>query len=55
MEQEYIIYITLEDGSQEEIEMFADISFSNSELTALAHELVMEKFGDYSEFYINID
>ena len=53
MELEYIIYVTLEDGSKDEIIMWADADYSNNELSAIAHEKVMNKFGGYySEFTI---
>ena len=55
MELEYIICVTLEDGSKEEIIMWADEDYSSNELSALAHEKVMNKFGDYSEFSVELN
>ena len=54
MELEYMIYVKLEDGSKEEIIMWADEDYSRDELSALAHEKVMNKFGSYSEFRIEL-
>ena len=55
VELEYIIYVKLEDGSKEEILMWADEDCSRDELSALAHEKVMNKFGDYSEFRVELN
>ena len=52
MELEYIICVTLEDGSKEEIIMWADEDYSGNELSAIAHEKVMSKFGNYSHFEV---
>ena len=41
MELEYMIYVKLEDGSKEEIIMWADEDYSRDELSALAHEKVV--------------
>ena len=49
MELEYMIYVTLEDGSKEEILMWADEDCDINELMALAHDKVMTKFGGYSK------
>ena len=55
MELEYIVYVKLEDDSKEEIIMWADEDCSRDELSALAHEKVMNKFGDYSEFSVELN
>ena len=55
MELEYMIYVKLEDGSKEEITMWADEDCDINELSALAHEKVMNKFGSYSEFRIDLN
>lgn len=52
MELEYIICVTLEDGSKEEIIMWANEDYSSNELSAIAHEKVMNKFGNYSHFEV---
>ena len=49
MELEYMIYVKLEDGSKEEIIMWTDEDCSRDELSALAHEKAMNKFGGYSK------
>ena len=49
MELEYMIYVKLEDGSKEEIIMWADENCSRDELSALAHDKIMAKFGSYSK------
>ena len=54
MELEHMIYVKLEDGSKEEIIMWVDEDCSSDELSALAHEKVMNKFGDYSEFRVEL-
>ena len=55
MELEYVICVTLEDGSKEEIIMWADEDYSGNELSAIAHEKVMNKFGGYSEFRVELN
>lgn len=52
MELEYIICVTLEDGSKEEIIMWTDEDYSSNELSAIAHEKVTNKFGGYSHFEV---
>ena len=47
--------VKLEDGSKEGILMWADEDCSRDELSALAHEKVMNKFGGYSEFRIELN
>ena len=49
MELEYVICVTLEDGSKEEIIMWADEDCDINELLALAHDKVMTKLGGYSK------
>ena len=55
MELEYMIYVKLEDDSKEEIIMWAGEDCSRDELSALAHEKVMNKFSDYSEFRVELN
>lgn len=55
MELEYIIYVKLEDDSKEEIVMWAGEDCSRDELSSLAHEKVMNKFGGYSEFSVELN
>ena len=55
MELEYMIYVKLEDGSKEEITMWADEDCDINELLALAHDKVMTKFGSYSEFRVELN
>ena len=55
MELEYMIYVKLEDDSKEEIIMWAGKDCSRDELSALAHEKVMNKFGGYSEFSVELN
>ena len=50
-----MIYVTLEDGIKEEIIMWAAEDCIRDELSALAHEKVMNKFGDYSEFRVELN
>lgn len=55
MELEYMIYVKLEDDSKEEIIMWAGEDCNRDELSALAHEKVMNKFGGYSEFRVELN
>ena len=52
MELEYIICVTLEDGSKEEVIMWTNEDYSSNELSAMAYEKVMNKFGNYSHFEV---
>ena len=50
-----MIYVILQEGSKEEMLMWADEDYSRDELSALAHEKIMNKFGSYSEFRIELN
>ena len=47
MELEYVIHVILENGDKERIRLWIHEDFSNNELMAKVHDLVITKFGAY--------
>ena len=52
METEYIAHVTLSNGKFDHVIFTADNDLSPDEISCVAHQVVMDKFGSFEKFTI---